>query len=74
MFVCLFSTFNYYFHLSILTNIIVKCMSSCGVFIMKYMENIVQDKCCQMDFTADDIKYIRSEIAEWFFQASKSCQ
>ncbi|KAK1558491.1 hypothetical protein Q3G72_002967 [Acer saccharum] len=49
-------------------------MSSCGVFIMKYMENIVQDKCCQMDFTADDIKEIRSEIAEWFFQASKPCQ
>ncbi|KAK0595854.1 hypothetical protein LWI29_010631 [Acer saccharum] len=36
---------------------------SCGVFIMKYMENIVQDKCYQMDFTADDMKDIISEIA-----------
>ncbi|KAK3226759.1 hypothetical protein Dsin_006621 [Dipteronia sinensis] len=35
---------------------------SCGVFIMKYMENIVQDKCYQMNFTADDMKDIRSEI------------
>ncbi|KAK2642982.1 hypothetical protein Ddye_024745 [Dipteronia dyeriana] len=47
---------------------------SCGVFIMKYMENIIQDKCYQMDFTADDMKDIINDIAEWFFQASKPCQ
>ncbi|KAK2652102.1 hypothetical protein Ddye_011958 [Dipteronia dyeriana] len=47
---------------------------SYGVFIMKYMENILQDKCYQMDFTSDDMKDIRNEIAKWFFQASKPCQ